>query len=272
MTTLWTRGELKDRAKKGLETFYWQAFLVCLIAMLLGAGTEASNFQVKTSGRSEDTRLSVQGIPGTDFSYGDGRVNIDTPLYNGSIPVRLGLGVMFLTMLMVTTVVLALGILVSNVLQVGKRRYFLKKTAGIREMGVGELFSAFGEAYGNLVWVMFRRQLSIVLWSLLLVIPGIIKTYEYYLVPYLLAEDPHLSWEQARNKSCGMMDGNKIDVFVLQLSFIGWDILGSLLCGVGHVFVAPYKEAVYAELYHTLRNGAGGTGYDSSYVSWQSER
>ena len=109
MTTLWTRGELKDRAKKGLETFYWQAFLVCLIAMLLGAGTEASNFQVKTSGRREDTRLSVQGIPGTDFSYGDGRVNIDTPLYNGSIPVRLGLGVMFLTMLMVTTVVLALG-------------------------------------------------------------------------------------------------------------------------------------------------------------------
>ncbi len=260
MTILWTRGELKDRAKEGLRTFYWQAFLVCLIAMLLGAGTDASNFNVGRSGRGEDARLSVQSVPGTSFSYGDGRISFNTPLYTSSIPVRLGFGLFFLTGLLVMTVVLALGILVSNVLQVGKRRYFLKKTAGIRETDLGELFSAFADGYGNVVWVMFRQQLSVFLWSLLLVIPGIIKSYEYYLVPYLLAENPHLSWEQARDQSRSMMEGNKLDVFVLEVSFIGWNILGSLLCGVGHVFVAPYKEAVYAELYHTLRGGAGGLG------------
>lgn len=57
--------------------------------------------------------------------------------------------------------------------------------------------------------------------------------------------------------SVRMMDGNKFRVFVLELSFIGWDILGALMCGVGHWFVAPYKEAVYAELYRTLKGEAG---------------
>lgn len=55
-----------------------------------------------------------------------------------------------------------------------------------------------------------------------------------------------------------MMDGSKFRTFVLELSFIGWDILGALMCGAGQVFVAPYKEAVYAELYRAVKGEAGG--------------
>lgn len=259
MTAMWTRGELKDRAKERLRTFYWQGFLVCLIAIFLGAGAPSANVGVKRDVGTGERHFSINGGSGINFSYDndEGRARIDTPLYHSSLPLRLGFGVMLLTALMIMTVALALGILVSNVLQVGKRRYFLKKAAGVQEAGIGELFSPFREGYGNVVWVMFQQGIYIFLWSLLLVIPGIIKTYEYYMVPYLLAESPHLSWEEARDMSVRMMDGNKFRVFVLELSFIGWDILGALMCGVGHWFVAPYKEAVYAELYRTLKGEAG---------------
>lgn len=260
MGTFWTRAQLKEQAKQRLRIFYWQAFIVCLIAMILGAGTNTVNFRSRRDSRTGDPRISMEGTPGMNFSYEDGRVNINTPLYNSSFPVTLGISIVNIVLaLLAAGAALAMGLLLSNVIQVGKNRYFLKKTAGIQEAGVAELFSGFSEGYGNLVWVMFRQGLSVFLWSLLLFIPGIIKAYEYYLVPYLLAENPHLSWEQARDMSGNMMEGNKMKVFVLELSFIGWDLLGTLLCGVGHVFVAPYKETVYAELYHTLRGEFGRT-------------
>ncbi len=250
MTQTWTRRELKDRGKEKMRNFYWQAVLVCLIASLLGAGTYSKSF---SSGRtaSGDTRVSVGGSPGVTLSYNqDDRVKIDTPVYHASIPIDRRLGVMIISMvLMVFAVVLVVGILVSNVVQVGKKRYFLKKLHGLDETGIGELFSGFREGYWNLLLVMFLQKLFVFLWTLLLIVPGIVKTYEYYMIPYLLAENPYLSWEEAREKSCQMMDGHKFDVFVLEWSFIGWDLLGVLMCGIGNLFVAPYKEAVYGELY-----------------------
>ena len=194
-----------------------------------------------------------------NFSYSDqGRVKVETPLYSTSRQFQVGLGfLVFLIAMIVLCVSLVFGVLVSNVIQVGKCRYFLKKTAGICETGPGEMFSAFSEAYWNQVLVMFQQQLYIFLWTLLLVIPGIIKSYEYYMVPYLLAENPHLTGAEARELSSRMTEGSKWDIFVLELSFIGWDILGILLFGIGRIFVAPYKEAVYAELYHKMSEGSG---------------
>ena len=70
MTTFWTRQELKERAKAGLRVFYWQAFLVCLIAAFLGAGTESSfNFRSRTDARTGD--MTISSNPGITFSYGD---------------------------------------------------------------------------------------------------------------------------------------------------------------------------------------------------------
>ncbi len=254
MTTLWTRGQLKDHAKEKLRTFYWQAFLVCLIALLLGAGTD-SVFRVRSRRNRETgggTQIYIGGRSDVRFSYGqDEQVSINTPVYSVSVPGSFG-GIVILMALVIGIAVLAISILISNVVLVGKKRYFLKKTIWDHEAGIGELFSGFREGYGNLVLAMFRRDISILLWSLLFLIPGVIKSYEYYMVPYLLAVDPLLSWEEARKRSSDMMEGNKFSVFILELSFIGWDIAGLLLCGVGQIFVYPYKEMVYAELYRTL--------------------
>lgn len=269
---MWTRAQLKTNAKSGLRRYYWQAFLVCIIAALLGAGTGGGKFNAgrnsddKTYGSSSQFIDFSVGTPGVSFSYADeddggsqGRLRLKSPLYNASIPVsRTVMSSMWTLIAAIAAVVLlfvlAFDILVSNVIKVGKCSYFMKQTAGVTETGIGELFSAFTRCYGNTVAVMLMRNIQIFLWSLLLIIPGIIKNYEYYMVPYLLAENPDMTWQDARDLSSRMMDGNKFAVWVLELSFLGWDLLGSLLCGVGRAFVAPYKEATYAELYHTLRN------------------
>ena len=84
-------------------------------------------------------------------------------------------------------------------------------------------------------------------------IPGIIKHYEYYMVPYLVAEYPDMDSREVFRLSKEMMDGNKLDTWVLELSFIGWYLLGLLICCVGMIFVEPYVEATMAELYLKLR-------------------
>ena len=93
---------------------------------------------------------------------------------------------------------------------------------------------------------------------LLLVIPGIVKAYEYRLVDYLLAENPALSSAEACEQSRALMDGNKWNAFVLDLSFIGWNILSLLTLGlVGLFYVSPYENSTNAALYEELRYGSG---------------
>ena len=113
----------------------------------------------------------------------------------------------------------------------------------------------------NVVKIMFWRELKIFLWSLLFVIPGIIKSYEYSMVPYILAENPHISSERAFELSKKMTRGEKWKIFVLDLSFLGWRILGVLCCCVGEIFLQPYVEATYAELYQVMREKAHGLSF-----------
>ena len=89
----------------------------------------------------------------------------------------------------------------------------------------------------------------------MLVVPGIIKHYEYRMIPYILAENPTMPREEAFQISRRMMMGQKMDVFVLDLSFIGWTLLGICTVGILLVFyVEPYIYLTHAELYHALKN------------------
>ena len=81
----------------------------------------------------------------------------------------------------------------------------------------------------NTIFTMFMKGLFQFLWSLLLVIPGIIKAYEYRMIPYILSENPEISRQRAFEISKRMMMGNKWNTFVLDLSFLGWEILSALL-------------------------------------------
>ena len=103
--------------------------------------------------------------------------------------------------------------------------------------------------------IMFLRGLFTALWSLLFIIPGIVKSYEYMMIPYLLAEHPEMTRQEAFAESKRMMDGNKWNAFVLDLSFIGWTLLGICTVGILLVFyVEPYIYLTHAELYHALKN------------------
>ena len=111
---------------------------------------------------------------------------------------------------------------------------------------------------------MLWRDLHIILWGLLLVIPGIIKAYQYAMVPYLLADDPTMTKERALSESKRLMDGNKWRAFVLDLSFLGWSLLSILTLGIVSVFyAAPYKRMTLAALYEHLRYGASAPALDA---------
>ena len=102
------------------------------------------------------------------------------------------------------------------------------------------------------------------LWSLLFVVPGIVRAYQYRMVPYLMAENPDLDYHRALDLSRAMTRGHKWDLFVLDLSFLGWWLFGAMLCGVGTLFVIPYVQATNAEVYELMRQKAFATGLAGS--------
>ena len=142
-------------------------------------------------------------------------------------------------------------IFIGNVIVVGNNRYFIKNHNVNPELG--EIFSGFKGDYLNVVKIMFLMNLKILLWLFLFIVPGFIKAYEYSMIPYLLAENPNITTDEAFSLSKQMTTGQKMDLFVLDLSFLGWIILGLICCGIGILFVLPYPEATNAEVYLNLK-------------------
>ena len=133
---------------------------------------------------------------------------------------------------------------------------------------IGDLFSGFnqfGRNLGGMLWM----DLWIFLWSLLFVIPGIVKSFAYCLTPYILADCPNVSATQALKLSMAMTDGHKADIFVFYLSFIGWTLLSSLTCGLLYLFyTGPYMQISMAGLYDELKQQAIARGIvDASYFA-----
>jgi len=118
---------------------------------------------------------------------------------------------------------------------------------------IGELFAHFNKFWGAFK-VTFLTGLFTALWSLLFVIPGIIKALSYSMAMYILAENPELGALEAINRSKAMMDGHKMELFVLELSFIGWHLLGMVTLGIAYVWVVPYISATTANFYNSIKN------------------
>lgn len=266
---MWERKELKQRAKACLKLYYWPAVLVVLIASVLG-GSSGFTMPAASGGNVAESVETITELPEADpsdlgISYEYEEESVPAPVSGGDTAQNAALAAGVVILLVILAVAAAIGagfsFFVSNPVSVGSCRYFMESRQVMRSAGVGKLFWAFGcGSYLKTVKTMFFRDLYIFLWTLLLVIPGIVKYYQYYLVPYILSENPDMDTRQALDVSRSMMEGNKFRVFVLELSFIGWLILGTLLCGVGTIFVAPYIEATKAELYAVLRCGAQPAG------------
>ena len=152
-----------------------------------------------------------------------------------------------------------LDIFLINPVRVGGYNFFNRQREGTSKFT--NIFGGFAHGhYKASVRNMFLKGLYETLWSMLFIIPGIIKSYSYWMVPYITAANPNLSASRAFEISKKTMNGNKWRTFVLQLSFIGWDLLAALTFGIGYYFLAPYKETTYAELYAALKEKAVTSG------------
>ena len=112
----------------------------------------------------------------------------------------------------------------------------------------GALFAPFKQ-YARTVGAVLLVFVYTLLWTLLLVIPGIIKAYSYSMTFYILRENPEMTAGDAITASQKMMDGHKMDLFLLSLSFIGWAILASITFGIGYLWLIPYIYTAYAAFY-----------------------
>lgn len=117
---------------------------------------------------------------------------------------------------------------------------------------VGDAFSGFDDFWSSFK-VTFLTGILCFLWSLLLIVPGIIKAYSYSMAPYILAENKGMSARECLRRSKEMTNGHKMDLFVLGLSFIGWGLLCVVTLGIASIWVLPYMQTTMANAYNSLK-------------------
>lgn len=181
---MWSRAELKGRAKTCLSKYYWAALAVTFLVGLLGGGNGFSS--AGTSGWN----MNRSGKLSNSYSnIGGGSVSGDNWMVLAGIA-----GIVLIVVLIAVIVGMIFRVFVGNVINVGGCRFFMESRAAGRSAGVGRIFYGFGGGqYLNVVKTQFFKDLFIFLWTLLLIIPGIIKSYEYYMVPYILSENPGMA-------------------------------------------------------------------------------
>ena len=213
-----TNATYKARAKAALQNNYWKAFLVSfLTTAILSAGTTVST-TINTFKTTQDIMTNEFS---TTFSY--------SPF---------------------TSIGTLVTFLLAGTLTVGAAHFFLN-LVNRAESGIEDLFGAF-KHYGNTLVLGLLTTLYTFLWSLLFIIPGIIKSLGYFAAPYILAEHPEIKASEALRMSEEMMKGHKKELFLLGLSFAGWFLLSILTLGIGIMFLQPYYQTAMAEFFNEI--------------------
>lgn len=226
---MWTIQEVKEKARTAFKANYWPCVGVGLLMSVLTGGTTFSS-----SAQGDSTELQ-------------------NALESGQTEVIAGIIIGFAVVSIVSILV---KIFIANPVEVGGYRFFKENTEepgaafGLIKTG----FHNFGHTFATLL----LRDLFLILWALLFIIPALIKGYSYCMVPFILAEHSELSATEVITRSRQMMNGHKWRAFVLDLSFIGWILLGVLTLGLGLVFwTEPYMYSTRAALYLKLKEEQG---------------
>lgn len=268
---MWTRKEIKQRAKEALRRNYWKIVLVSGLLMFLGgtcsyshsgsvsssaAGSAAQAEQTAGEQDSGSFVVDVYDVReeiGTISDTLDGVIDAGQEAESAAevVPVVLMIAMFAVVFIIVCAVAIVVKVFLGNPLIVGADRFMVKsmeEKAQVKEIAYG-----FDHAYLHIVKTMFFKGLYVSLWSLLFLVPGVYKSYQYRMVPYLLAQQPQMPWREALQTSKAMMQGQKWKAFVLDLSFLPWHALGLITCGILEIFyVAPYQNLTNAELYRTI--------------------
>lgn len=284
---MWKRRVIKKKAVTLIKLRYWRMISVCfLIALLTNTYSISTSFlflQIPFVSQGGDATFSL-GIPNSEalidtvshllpdtylsafFSGSWDRISaVLIDLFSANLSVFFasirtlsvmitedpGPAVAFLILGVIFAVIYQL--FVNNILVIGERRFFLE-TRNYRQTPISKIFYLFKLRYvRHPAWVMFCRSLFQGLWNLTIV-GGLIKHYEYILIPYILAENPQASRKDVFYLSKQLMHHNKWKFFLFDLSFLGWQILSLFTFGIlNFLFVNPYMAASRAELYALLR-------------------
>ena len=225
-----TSKELRAKAWNSLKGKYWRAFLVILVLGLLASG--GTSLQTSSQTLTETINL-------VDPSEMDETMELGAAVV-GTIATAMAV------------VGMAISLFVGNAADVGLAHYFILNTDS--KPSFADAFYGFKVKYLRNIGTLLLVGIKLALWSLLLVVPGIIKSFEYAIIPYILADDPEISSKEAFRKAKEMMMGNKWRLFKLNFSFFGWFVLCVVTCGLGTPFLLPYVSAANAEFYAELKN------------------
>ena len=257
---MWTRSELKSKAKTALKRNYVCCILAALVLLFAMGSQERTTVTVsKQAGSNYLNEYYTES--GDQLTMDELYLQADAILNSPAVVMMdrflLGPMQMIWDVLMkffgsVPLLLMMIKILVFGPIEVGGCRFFMKNSSETPQ--VKELFFAFkNKDYWNIVLTMFLRDLYVILWSMLFFIPGLIKAYQYRMIPYLLAENPEMDRREIFARTREMMYGEKWKAFIFDFSFLLWDYLSIITFGLaGILFVNPYKHAADAELYFAL--------------------
>ena len=260
---MWTRKELKEKGRRSFKRNYWKAVLVSLLLVFMVRGAVNFGFGGRGgSNESDANAVTTQAEQSETVGQGQDIIEIPEIVLNpsdligsddpDSIPVGFtdflielrntigGIGILALVVggillfIVLFIVIAAIHAFLFNPLEAGTARFFVRNLNDKAE--IRELAYCYDHGYLNVVKTVFLRDLYIVLWGLLLIIPGIIKSYEYRMVNYILAENPEMNTKDVFAMSRDMMRGNKWRAFVLDLSFLGWHLLSLITIGLAGIF------------------------------------
>lgn len=231
--------ELRYIARSSLKGKWLIAVIVGLIASLLGAATfDGPEITLNFSSSGANVNLDYAGQ--TLFSVGH-------EVSSGFLAFLIGSAVYFV----IAAVILGiLYFVLGSIIEIGYARFNLE-LVDQQNPSFESLFAYFSY-WKTAALARLLQTIYILLWSLLLIIPGIIASYSYAMTKYILAEHPELTPSEAITRSKEMMTGNRWSLFILQLSFIGWRILCLFTLGIGNLWLNPYVNAAEAAFYRDL--------------------
>ena len=258
---IWTRTELKEQAKEALHRNYWRIVLVSFLSFVFcsgffGGGNHNNHTLPKAAVKTAATESAeTTEEPITEEEAESQAEEWGTPRNPGNdVPKNAQIAAVTVFILIAAIVLVflyTLQVLLIFPFRVGVNRFMIKSidgTAKVRETAYG-----FDHSYKNVIKTMFHYDIRIFLWTLLFIIPGFYKQYQYRMVPYILAEQPDMNYREVLQKSADIMNGHKWKTFVLDLSFILWHICGLMTCGILEIFyVIPWQDLTSAALYRKL--------------------
>ena len=231
--------ELKYNARRALSGNWLIAIIAAIIAGLLGASvlnnaTTSYDYSYEDFEESEDVENDITSM-----------IPDEALVFIGAVVTVFAITGLIYAIIMFT---------VGSVVSIGYCRFNMDLIDGIRP-SIGTLFSAFGQIK-TAIAVRLLTGVLVGIGYIFLIVPGIILSYSYSMATFIMADNPYLTTTEVLRESRLLMKGNKLRLFCLNLSFIGYILLCILTLGIGFIWLTPYMNATYAAFYRQIKQNA----------------